>query len=137
VHVSAIIAAGGRGQRFGSARPKQLELLGGEPSHRRSVEAFARCAVVSDIVVALPAGMLADPPAYLRSGDKPILIVAGGDRRRDSVAEGFARVAGRAEVVVVHDAARPLVTGALIERTVAAAAASGAAIAALRAQDTI
>jgi 2-C-methyl-D-erythritol 4-phosphate cytidylyltransferase/2-C-methyl-D-erythritol 2,4-cyclodiphosphate synthase len=137
VHVSAIIAAGGRGQRFGSARPKQLELLGGEPILRRSVEAFARCAVVSDIVVALPAGMLADPPAYLRSGDKPILIVAGGDRRRDSVAEGFARVAGRAEVVVVHDAARPLVTGALIERTVAAAAASGAAIAALRAQDTI
>jgi len=137
VHVSAIIAAGGRGQRFGGAQPKQLQMLGGQPILRRSVEAFARCAAVTDIIVALPGDVLADPPAYLVSGGKPLQLVAGGARRRDSVAEAFARVADRADVVVVHDAARPLVTGALIERTVAAAARSGAAIAALRAQDTI
>jgi len=137
VHVSAIIAAGGRGQRFGGTRPKQLEMLGGEPILRRSVEAFARCAAVTDIVVALPADVVANPPVYLRTADKPLQVVAGGARRRDSVAEAFARVAGRADVVVIHDAARPLVTSDLIERTVAAAAASGAAIAALRAQDTI
>src|SRR5262249_22519562 len=137
VHVSAIIAAGGRGLRFGGTSPKQLLLLGGEPILKRSIDAYQRCDLVSDLVVALPPELAHTPPAYLIGGPKRLTIVEGGERRRDSVAHAFARVSEQAEIVVIHDAARPLVTDAVIRRTVTAAAETGAAIAALRAQDTI
>ena len=137
MHVSAIIAAGGRGLRFGSAQPKQFLTLGGQSILQRSVDAFRRCDVVDDIVVALPDDLMANPPGYLFVGGTPLEIVAGGARRRDSVAQAFARVADRADIVVIHDAARPLVTSDAIRRTVAAAAESGAAIAAMRAHDTV
>lgn len=137
MHVSAIIAAAGASSRFGGRRPKQLVELAGRPILQHSVEAFLCCDIVDDLVVVLPPGLAASPPAYLRSTVKPIEIVAGGIRRQDSVAAAFARIAGRADVVVVHDAARPLVTDALIRRTVAAAARGGAAIAALPARDTV
>ena len=137
MHVSAIIAAGGRGQRFGGASLKQMLLLGGEPILKRSVDAYRRCDLVTDLVVALPADVVQSPPPYLLEGFKPLALVEGGARRRDSVANAFARVSARAEVVVIHDAARPLVSDAVIRRTVNAAAESGAAIAAVRAHDTV
>ena len=131
LHVSAIIAAGGRGSRFGAAQPKQFLSLGGRSILERSVDAFRNCDVIDDLVVAVPADLAENPPASLRAGGKPIQIVAGGARRQDSVANAFARVVDRADIVVIHDAARPLVTDDLIRRTVAAAAESGAAIAAI------
>jgi 2-C-methyl-D-erythritol 4-phosphate cytidylyltransferase/2-C-methyl-D-erythritol 2,4-cyclodiphosphate synthase len=137
VHVSAIIAAGGRGARFGGARPKQLLTLRGVPILQHSVVAFVRHPTVDDVVVALPAEILSDPPAYLLATDKPISLVPGGPRRQDSVAQAFARVAATADIVVVHDAARPLVSATVISRTIAAAAEHGAAVAALRATDTV
>ena len=137
MHVSAIIAAGGRGQRFGGVSLKQLLLLGGEPILKRSVDAYRSCDLVTDLVVALPADLVRVPPPYLLDGSKPMLLVAGGARRRDSVANAFAHVPVRAEVIVIHDAARPLVSDAVIRRTVEAAAESGAAIAAVRAHDTV
>lgn len=137
MHVTAIIAAGGRGARFGGALPKQLLPLAGRPILQRSVEAFLRHARITDLVVALPAELVADPPAYLRASPKPLALVEGGARRQDSVARAFARVPPAAEVVVVHDAARPLVSEALIARTVEAAIADGAAIAAVGATDTV
>ncbi len=135
--VSAIIAAGGRGLRFGGASPKQLLTLGGRPILARSVDAFVACDVISEIVVALPPDLAAAPPSYLEQRGKPVTIVVGGDERRASVANAFARVSDRADVVVIHDAARPLVSDDLIRRTVTAASEVGAAIAALRAHDTV
>ena len=135
--VSAIIAAGGRGLRFGGASPKQLLTLGGRPILARSVDVFAACDTISEIVVALPADLATAPPPYLQRLDKPLTVVSGGDQRRASVANAFARVSDRAEIVVIHDAARPLVTDDLIRRTVIAASEAGAAIAALRAHDTV
>jgi 2-C-methyl-D-erythritol 4-phosphate cytidylyltransferase / 2-C-methyl-D-erythritol 2,4-cyclodiphosphate synthase len=137
VFVSAIIAAGGRGLRFGGSSPKQLLTLGGRPILARSVDAFVACDVISEIIVALPADLAAAPPPYLEQRGKPVTVVSGGDQRRASVANGFARISDRAEIVVIHDAARPLVSADLIRRTVAAASETGAAIAALRAQDTV
>ena len=96
-----------------------------------------RCELVSSVVVALPPDLAARPPDYLRAGAKPLQIVSGGERRQDSVANAFAAVADRADIVVIHDAARPLVSDALIRRTVDAAVESGAAIAAIRASDTV
>jgi 2-C-methyl-D-erythritol 4-phosphate cytidylyltransferase/2-C-methyl-D-erythritol 2,4-cyclodiphosphate synthase len=137
VHVSAIIAAAGRGLRFGGGQPKQLSMLAGLPILQRSVNAFLNCDAVADLVVALPAELAADPPSYLTSTHKPIEIIEGGDRRQDSVARAFDRVSTRADVVIIHDAARPLVSDALIRRTIQAATSAGAAIAAIRQHDTV
>jgi 2-C-methyl-D-erythritol 2,4-cyclodiphosphate synthase/2-C-methyl-D-erythritol 4-phosphate cytidylyltransferase len=103
----------------------------------RSVDPFLSSDRVTEVIVALPRDVIADAPAYLRARSKAIELVEGGDRRQDSVANAFRRADRRADVVVIHDAARPLVTAGVIERTIDAAAAHGAAIAAVRATDTI
>src|SRR6185312_14028923 len=94
---------------------------------------------------ALPESLVRNPPAYLRSVDglapggsrKPLRLVAGGDRRQDSVANAFLAADTASDVIVVHDAARPFASADLIARTIAAAAESGAALAAVAARDTV
>jgi 2-C-methyl-D-erythritol 4-phosphate cytidylyltransferase / 2-C-methyl-D-erythritol 2,4-cyclodiphosphate synthase len=155
MHVTAIIAAGGRGERFGGPQPKQLLVVGGRPILERSVAAFLAHPSVDAVVVALPQALVDDPPEYLRSAkasalqrngrsaslsgerNKPLLIVAGGDRRQDSVANAFRAADANSDVIVIHDAARPFASADLISRTIAAAAESGAALAALQARDTV
>lgn len=137
MHVAAIIAAGGRGTRFGSGQPKQLLEIGGKSLLARSVDAFARCASVQDIVVVLPSELVSPPPDCLQGVEKPLRVVAGGPRRQDSVANGFGAVAAAADLIVIHDAARPLVSDAVIRRTIEAGWQFGAAIAAVPASDTV
>ena len=135
MHVTAIIAAGGRGRRFGATVPKQLLTLGGRPILQWSVEAFLDCPAVRDVVVVVPPELVDAPPGYLL---RPrVWLVAGGDRRQDSVANGVAAMPEGSEIGVIHDAARPLVTAEIITRTIAAAAESGAAIAAMSSRDTV
>jgi 2-C-methyl-D-erythritol 4-phosphate cytidylyltransferase/2-C-methyl-D-erythritol 2,4-cyclodiphosphate synthase len=112
-------------------------MLAGVPILQRSVDAFVGCDLVSSVVVALPPDLAADPPDYLKSSSKPLYVVAGGERRQDSVGRAFEAIADRASIVAVHDAARPLVSDAIIRRTIEAAAEHGAAIAAIRARDTV
>lgn len=137
MYVTAIVAAGGRSERMGGAIPKQLLLVGGRPVLERSVSAFLAHPMVDEVVVALPESLALEPPAYLREASKPLRIVVGGPRRQDSVANAFRTIGDRTEIVVVHDAARPFVSPALIGRTIEAAAIDGAAIAALPARDTV
>jgi len=89
------------------------------------------------VIVALPADHVAQPPPYLARSDGRIVVVAGGARRQDSVANAFAAVPDDTDIVVIHDAARPFVGRDTIERTIRAAAEAGAAIAALPARDTV
>jgi 2-C-methyl-D-erythritol 4-phosphate cytidylyltransferase/2-C-methyl-D-erythritol 2,4-cyclodiphosphate synthase len=117
--------------------PKQLLTVAGESMLERSVKLFASHPDVDEIVVALPADLAADPPAYLCAPASRIRVVAGGVRRQDSVANAFAAVSDDSELIVIHDAARPFATPELISRTIAAAAESGAAVAALPARDTV
>jgi 2-C-methyl-D-erythritol 4-phosphate cytidylyltransferase/2-C-methyl-D-erythritol 2,4-cyclodiphosphate synthase len=133
VHVSAIIAAGGRGSRFGGTPPKQLQPLAGIPILKRTVDAFLHGYAFDEVVVALPSDLAASPPAYLDD----VIVVEGGERRQDSVANAVRAVAPSSQVIVIHDAARPLVTPQLIERTIDAAIKHGAAIAAVQARDTV
>ena len=135
--VSAIIAAGGRGQRFGGPVPKQLLIIGGQSALERSVALFLAHPQIDELIVALPAELVSEPPPYLRAAAKPIRIVAGGARRQDSVQNAVMAVADEADLVVIHDAARPFATPALISRTIAAAMESGAALAAMPARDTV
>src|SRR6185503_14683931 len=92
MYVSAIIAAGGRGRRLGGQGLKQLLAIGGRPILERSVSAFLAHPAIDEVIVALPAGLAADPPEYLRPGAKPLRVVAGGERRQDSVAAAFRQV---------------------------------------------
>lgn len=126
-HVWAIVVAGGSGQRFGQL--KQFALLAGRPVAQWSVEACRPAA--SGVVLVVPSG----------SGDHSACgadrVVSGGASRSASVRCGLAAVPDGADVIVVHDAARPLATAALFEAVVAAATDHGAAICAMPVSDTI
>ena len=141
MHVTAIIAAAGSGRRLGAAKPKQLLDIGGGSMLQHSVRAFADHPRVSDIVLVLPKEQAGFAFVAAEGRDParlpPIRMVAGGERRQDSVANGFEAVDPRTDVVLIHDAARPFVSAGLIDRTIDAAAAHGAAIAALQSRDTV
>ena len=135
--VTAIIAAGGHGVRMGGDRPKQFLSLGGVTILQRSVAAFERCDRVDEIVLVVPPDLAVDPVLASPLDGTPTRIVTGGARRQDSVARGFEASSPSSEIIVVHDAARPLCSVALITRTIKAASRHGAAIAALPARDTV
>jgi 2-C-methyl-D-erythritol 4-phosphate cytidylyltransferase/2-C-methyl-D-erythritol 2,4-cyclodiphosphate synthase len=139
MHVTAIIAAAGEGRRLGAALPKQLLDIAGRTILERSVAAFAGHDRVHDVIVVLPAALAAAPPEWLSApGPAPgVRIVAGGERRQDSVANAFDCVPGHSDVVLVHDAARPFVSTELISRAIDAAVEHGAAIVALPVRDTV
>jgi 2-C-methyl-D-erythritol 4-phosphate cytidylyltransferase / 2-C-methyl-D-erythritol 2,4-cyclodiphosphate synthase len=139
MHVAAIVAAGGQGRRLGAERPKQfLDLGDGVPMLRRSIGAIAACALVDEIVVAVPPDEMPDSDgAPAREASKPLRFVVGGMRRQDSVAHALAAVSDVADVIVIHDAARPFVSADLIERTIREAERHGAAIAAVPVVDTV
>ena len=136
MHVTAIIAAGGAGLRLGAGVPKQLLDLGGTSILQRSVSAFGCHPDVDEVIVSLPRELAAAPPIEPDDG-WGFRVVVGGARRQDSVANAFRILDPRSEVVLIHDAARPLVSGDLIARTIRAAAEHGAAIAAQPVSDTV
>ena len=115
--------------------PKQLLDLGGRPMLQWSVDAFLACERIRDVIVVGPPEWVHAPPACLRRPG--IHLVAGGDRRQDSVANGFDAVPVASEIVLVHDAARPFVDTETIARAIDAAVESGAAVVALQARDTV
>src|SRR5688572_25074610 len=114
--VSAILAAAGRGMRFGAAMPKQMLPLGTRTILQRSFDIVNNHDRIDEIVIALPPDVAWTPPAYLISSRKPVRIVDGGARRQDSVAKAYAQVSKSASVIVIHDAARPFATADLFTR---------------------
>ena len=137
MQASVIVVAGGRGERLGGAIPKQLRTVGGQTLLERSIMPFDAIDAIQEIVVVLPPELISPPPACLNRILTDIRVVAGGDRRQDSVALGFDAVSASSDVIMIHDAARPFCTPELARRTLEAASESGAAIAALAAQDTV
>lgn len=115
---------------------KPLLELSGRPLLERSMQPFLERADVHWVVVALPADLAAAPPHWLMT-DHRVDVVTGGAERGDSVRNALAAVPAEADIIIVHDAARPLVSAAVIERVVAAAAAGRSVIAALPVIDTI
>jgi 2-C-methyl-D-erythritol 4-phosphate cytidylyltransferase/2-C-methyl-D-erythritol 2,4-cyclodiphosphate synthase len=133
MHVTAIIAAGGAGRRLGAGLPKQLLEIDGRSLLDWSVAAFLAHPQVAAVIVALPAELAAAPPKGL---DRTTVVV-GGSRRQDSVANAFDAIAPDTDIVLVHDAARPFVSGDVITRAIEGAAEHGAAIAAVPVSDTV
>lgn len=138
MYVAAIIAAGGRGVRLGADRPKQFLEIGGRSILELSVAALAASERIDEIVVAVPGEHLdAVARAFKGSIKTPLHFVAGGPRRQDSVANAFARTSSTADVILIHDAARPFVTADVISRAIDGARSAGAAIAAIAVRDTV
>lgn len=137
--VWTIVPAAGRGTRLGATSPKQFLPLSGVPLLARTLAVFDAVSVVDHVVVVVPPGDEARCREVVdRHGfTKVRAIVPGGRVRQESVALGLDAIGDDAAIVVIHDAARPLVTSGLIQRVVAAAEASGAAVAALRVVDTL
>ena len=116
--VWALIAAAGSGERLGIDRPKAFAALGGRPLLAESLDRLDRCELVDAIVVAAPPDW--EEPSILLAEElaasKVVACVTGGATRAESVRAALAEVPEEALVVLVHDAARPLVDVAVIER---------------------
>jgi 2-C-methyl-D-erythritol 4-phosphate cytidylyltransferase len=137
----ALILAAGSGERLGADRPKAFVELAGRPMFAWSAIALARTRGVERIVIAVPAEAPDGAPELsIPLGHAPeMLVVAGGAVRSESVRRALEAV-GPGDPVLVHDAARPLLTGALAETVIAALEAdpqADAAIAAVPMTDTI
>ncbi len=134
----AILVAAGRGERMGAERPKAFLDLGGEPLLLRAARAFEAAPSVGRIVAVVPEEQLAAARALLASLRKLAAVVAGGERRQDSVLAGLRLVPDDfGGILLVHDAARPLVDVELIEAVAQQAAATGAALPVLPLVDTV
>jgi 2-C-methyl-D-erythritol 4-phosphate cytidylyltransferase len=120
--VWAVLVAAGRGERLGSDRPKAFAGLAGRPLLAESLERLERSDWVEAIVVVASEGW--EEPVILLSEElgagKVHAAVTGGETRADSVRAGVAEVPEEAAVVLVHDAARPLLAADVIERVVGA-----------------
>lgn len=119
--VWALLAAAGRGERLGADRPKAFVRLGDRPLLAESLERLEACDRVDAIVVVAPPGW--EEPTILLGEElgcsKVSACVAGGATRAESVAAALAEVPQEAEVVLVHDAARPLLPADVVERVLA------------------
>lgn len=114
----ALIVAAGSGERLGLDRPKAFAPLAGRPLLAESLDRLDRCPWIDAIVVAAPAGW--EEPSILLSEElaatKVVACVTGGAVRTESVRAAVAEVPNDALIVLVHDAARPLVDDAVVER---------------------
>jgi 2-C-methyl-D-erythritol 4-phosphate cytidylyltransferase len=119
--VWAILLAAGRGERLGLDRPKAFANLGDEPLLAESLRRLEACPWIDAIVLVAPPGW--EEPAILLAEEegcgKVRACVAGGDERSDSVRSGLAEVEEDALVILVHDAARPLLRDDVVERVIA------------------
>lgn len=133
----AIIVGAGRAARMGGL-DKVFAPLRGRPVFAYALAAFDRCDDIERTVLVVPAERAGEARSLARelALTKPFTCVAGGERRRDSVAAGLRALDG-CQWALVHDAARPLVTPALIAAALAAARATGAAIPGVPPVDTI
>jgi len=135
----AVVLGGGVGTRFGAERPKQLLTLGGKTLVEHCVAAFAAAPAVDEVLLVLPAAYHTEAKKLV--GDQVSAIIEGGVTRSDSVRNALAHLAERYEPaetgVLIHDAARPLVSQSVIAACAAALAEHAAIGTAVPTSDTI
>ena len=130
------IPAAGTGVRMGGAR-KAFLTLAGEPILLRALRPFLAHPRVISIAIALSPEDVRSPPSWLEALDDRVRLVAGGATRLHSVRAALAALRPGIEVILVHDAARPLVTREIIDRCVQAAEEGEGAVAGWPAVDTM
>jgi 2-C-methyl-D-erythritol 4-phosphate cytidylyltransferase/2-C-methyl-D-erythritol 2,4-cyclodiphosphate synthase len=135
--VGVVIVAAGRGLRLGGSLPKQFLDLGGRTILQRSLAVFDAHPAITELVVALPEDLLHEAQRLIGPLQRPCRVVAGGTHRQDSVRAGASALSEATDVVLIHDAARPFVDAALIDRVISAARHRGASVPAVQARDTV
>jgi len=135
-----IVPAAGIGVHMGANRPKQFLEVNGMPILALTLRTFQDCGAVDRVIVVAPE----EDVEYCRGDivghfglDKVMEVVAGGERRQDSVRLGLEVAGEDFDLVVIHDGVRPLVKGELLEKVVLAAGKYGAAVAGLPARETV
>lgn len=132
----AVIVAAGSASRMGGI-DKVMAPLGGEPMIVRTVRAFQQCDAIAEIVIVTRPDLIRSIGALCAGMDKVTAVVAGGKSRQESVGLGLNTLSAGIELAAVHDGARPLITDAVIDRTVRAANTYGAAAPAVPVKDTV
>jgi 2-C-methyl-D-erythritol 4-phosphate cytidylyltransferase/2-C-methyl-D-erythritol 2,4-cyclodiphosphate synthase len=137
IRVAAVVVAAGRGTRTGLDYPKQYKVMGGSPMVRESLRAFT---THPEVDLVLPV-IHPDDTARFAAAAEGLRVaqpVRGGATRQGSVRAGLEALTGEAPaIVLVHDAARPFASSALISRAIAAATKSGAAVPGMPVTDTV
>lgn len=131
MRVAAVVPAAGRGERLGPGLPKALRELSGVPMLVHAVRALSQARRVSLVVVAAPPDDVAEVQSLLDvhlTGPAELLVVPGGRTRQDSVRIALQALPDDVSVVLVHDAARPLVPSELVDAVAAAVCAGSPAV---------
>lgn len=132
----AVIVAAGSASRMGGI-DKVMAQLKGEPMIVRTVRAFQQCDAVKEIVIVTREDLIRPISSLCAQMDKVKAVVAGGKSRQESVWLGLNALSKDVKLAAIHDGARPLITNAVIDRTVRAAHTYGAAAPAVPVKDTI
>lgn len=136
--VGVVIVAAGAGSRTGSPELKQFRWVAGKPMLLHALQEFQTRSDVAMVVCVLPRSHVGDPPPWIFQSDVDrLLIAAGGRDRGESVVSGMDDLPPEVRIVVVHDAARPLVDAGTIDRVIGAARTGRGAVAALPLVDTL
>ena len=135
---AAVIVAAGRGSRMGLGRNKVLAGVAGVPVIVRTVRALAQTALFDGgIVVVTGAEDMEQMRALMAAHGLDVTLTEGGTDRQQSVHHGLQAVNPAADIIAIHDGARPLVTRAVIERTIESAKRCGSGVAAVTLKDTV
>ena len=136
--VGVVIVAAGSSSRTGGGELKQFRWVAGRPMLLHSLQLFQQRDDVAMVVCVLPRENAGDPPPWIFQCDaERMLVSVGGRTRAESVRNGMADLPPECRIVLVHDAARPLVPMSVVDRVVEAARAGRSAIAALPVVDTL
>lgn len=141
MQVAAIVVAAGAGRRIGGEISKAYLPIAGRPLVLRTLDRIFEAKTVGQVILVVAAKDRDRCDALLREDsalrDRPYLLQIGGTTRQQSVKRGLDKIAAQTDIVIIHDAARPFVSAALIDRCVESAAEKGAVVAGLPARDTI
>ena len=136
--VGVIIVAAGSGTRAASNELKQFRWVAGKPMLLHSIQTFQALADVAMVVCVLPREHVGDPPPWIFQSDADRLLLSiGGGHRGESVRNGLEDLPNECEIVVIHDAARPLVSSETIARVIDEARKGNGAVAAVPVADTL
>ncbi len=136
--VGVVIVAAGSSSRMGDGELKQFKWIAGRPMLLHSLQLFQSRADVAMVVCVVPREYAGDPPPWIfQSDSERLLLSVGGRTRAESVRNGIADLPASCAIILVHDAARPLVPMPVVDRVVDAVRAGTSAIAALPVVDTL
>ena len=141
MHATAIIVAAGEGKRLGGAIPKSLLPIAGRPLMLRTLDRFFSAQSIERVILVVGGKALGQSRAVIEAdpnlSHRCWVLQPGGASRQESVRRGLEKLEADCEIVAIHDAARPFVSPALIDRCVDETYRTGAVVVGMPAKDTI